>query len=180
MKLESSGTGANVRACECIAKQGFGQLLAFEICLGRTRLLEWLKRWQMSWLCFFNGIIYLIYFGLQVGELKTHALHLLGLFSIRALFHQLYHFNFKLIIFPPQLCWETVHTAGISQVCMYWLQSLYSFNVWFLTCCCHCWKGPGTPVMGLFSATSAALEYSQNNRLSQWLLTSSNWGATFN
>lgn len=39
-KLEPSGTSANVRACERIAKQGFGQLLAFEISLGRTLLLE--------------------------------------------------------------------------------------------------------------------------------------------
>lgn len=39
-KLEPSGTSANVRACEHITKQGFGQLLAFEISLGRTRLLD--------------------------------------------------------------------------------------------------------------------------------------------
>lgn len=81
-KLEPSGTSANVRACERIAKQGFGQLLAFEISLGRTPLLEWLKCWQMSWLCFFNGIISLIYFSLQVDELKTQVLHFL-----RFIFH---------------------------------------------------------------------------------------------
>lgn len=136
-KLEPSGTSANVRACEHIAKQGFGQLLAFEISLGRTPLLDWLKCWQMSWLWFFNGIISVIYFGLQVGELKMLYIFL-GLFSTLwkmllhfsvvaqpredcgveagvALFDQLYHFNFKLIIFPPQLCWETVPTDGISQ-----------------------------------------------------------------
>lgn len=37
--LEPSGTSANVRARERIAKQGFGQLLAFEISLGRMHLL---------------------------------------------------------------------------------------------------------------------------------------------
>lgn len=40
LQTEPSGTSANVRTCQRIAKQGFGQLLAFEISLGRKHLLE--------------------------------------------------------------------------------------------------------------------------------------------
>lgn len=38
--------------CQRDAKRGFGQMLASGISLGRKRLWEWLKCWQMSSLCF--------------------------------------------------------------------------------------------------------------------------------
>lgn len=43
VKLKPSGTRTNVTTCAHIAKQGFGQMLAFEISLGKTKSFRVIK-----------------------------------------------------------------------------------------------------------------------------------------